>query len=139
MSADAPTSPSSILLADDEPGMRDLFRYCFEPSGHEIDTAVDGLEALEAVRRRAYDLIVLDVHMPRMTGPQALIEIYKLRPQQKVLILSSSSDLGHTFEDSASRRGIPCLFKPISLDELTEAIDALLGSSTGGNQERISD
>jgi CheY-like chemotaxis protein len=135
MSAPATGSGSSILLADDEPGMRDLFRYCFEPHGHRIHTAVDGLEALEAVRRYAYDLVVLDVHMPRMTGPEALVEIHKLRPAQKVLILSSSSDLGHTFEDSVSRRGIPCLFKPISLDDLTEAIDTLLTSSTVDNGE----
>jgi CheY-like chemotaxis protein len=126
MNAPAASVASTILVADDEPGMRDLFRFCFEPSGYAIDTACDGLEAVEAVRRRAYDLLVLDVHMPRMTGPEALVEIWKIRPGQKVLVLSSSSDLRHTFEEAVMRQGIRCLFKPVSLDELTEAIDSLL-------------
>lgn len=134
MSRPAASRAASILVADDEPGMRDLFRFCFEADYH-IDTAEDGLEAVEAVRRRRYDLLVLDVHMPRMAGPEALAEIRKLRPDQPVLILSSSSDLRHTFEESVMRQGIRCLFKPVSLDELTEAIDALLATQEGTARE----
>ena len=119
----------TMLVADDEPGMRDLFRYCFEPPRYDVDTAVDGASALEAVRRRAYDLVVLDVHMSPIAGADALGEIWRLRPDQKVLILSSGGGERLDLERAAARQGVRWLRKPVDLDELGRAIEALIACS----------
>jgi CheY-like chemotaxis protein len=116
-----------ILIADDEEGIRDLFRFTLEPLGVEVFTATDGWEALEAVRARSFDLVILDVHMPRLSGPEALVKIRELRPTQRVLVVSSSSDASHAFEQRASEFGASaCLYKPVELDELLGAIDRAL-------------
>jgi CheY-like chemotaxis protein len=117
------TVKRKILVVDDELGFRDLYRYTLEPLGFEVVEAKDGLEAVERVRESAFDIIILDVHMPRMRGPEALDKIKELRPDQKVVIVSSSSDPTYTFEHAARKRGaLTCLFKPIDIDELQKLI-----------------
>ncbi|EAU64381.1 two-component response regulator [Stigmatella aurantiaca DW4/3-1] len=120
-----------ILIADDEEGIRDLFRFTLEPLGVEVVTVSDGWEAFEAVQLRGFDLIILDVHMPRLSGPEVLVKIRELRPAQRVLVVSSSSDASHAFEQRVSEFGASaCLYKPVELDELLSAIERAL--SEGG-------
>lgn len=123
----------SILMADDELGFRDFFCFTLEPLGFEIVAVADGLEALEQLEKRAFDLVVLDVHMPRMGGPEALAKIRAIRPRQRVIVLSSSSDASQTFENQATAFGASaCLFKPVELDELIGAIERALAESPDG-------
>ncbi len=120
----------SLLVADDEPGIRDLFQYTMEPLGFEVVTVANGWEALEAVRARSFDLVILDVHMPELTGPEALEKILEVRPTQKVLVVSSSSDASHSFEQRVAEFGAKaCLFKPVELDELIGTIERTLSES----------
>ena len=122
----------SILIADDEQGFRDLFPFTLEPLGYEVVVAADGQEALDQVRRRSFDLVVLDVHMPRMDGLATLTRIRELRPAQRVVIMSSSSDPDQTFESRATEAGATsCLFKPVELDEIVRAIEQALTQRVG--------
>jgi CheY-like chemotaxis protein len=117
----------SIVVADDELGFRELFRFTFEPLGFEVVTAADGIEALDVVRERAFDLVILDVHMPRMGGPEAFAQVRQIRPDQRILIVSSSSDPTNSFERAVLQAGAAdCLFKPMDLDELIAAVEKAL-------------
>ena len=60
----------TILVADDDPDLRDILRSVLEPSGYRVNEAPDGEAALEAVRKSPPDLLIIDYMMPRMTGPQ---------------------------------------------------------------------
>jgi CheY-like chemotaxis protein len=125
-------SGKSILVADDEQGIRDLLRYTLEPLGFEVSTVSDGVEALQAVEARSFDLVLLDVHMPRLSGPEVLAKIREIRPAQKVLVVSSSSDASLSFEQRVAEYGATsCLFKPVELDELLGSIERALVQ--GGN------
>jgi len=125
--------PRSILIADDEPGLRDLFHYLLEPAGYEVVTAADGLETIAQVERRAFDLVILDVHMPGMSGPETLKGIRAVRPGQKVVIATSGLDVNRAFEGKTGGTGeIECGSKPVTIEELTEVIQRALG----GSQER---
>ena len=64
---------STMLVADDEPGMRDLFRYCFEPARYDIDTAVDRQTAVEAVRQWRYRPALCNGE-PRKVETEVLVE-----------------------------------------------------------------
>jgi len=67
--------------------------------------------------------------MPRMRGPEALEAILKIKPGQKVVIFSSSSDPQYVFENSARQKGAAdCLYKPFELTDLLAAIKRALGS-----------
>ena len=116
-----------ILVVDDEQGIRDMFRFLLEPQGFEVFTACDGQEAVEMVTKGKYDLIFLDVHMPKMRGPEALKAIKKIRPDQLVVIFSSSSDPNYVFETEAKHLGaFDCLYKPCDIDDILKVVDAAL-------------
>jgi len=60
----------TILVADDDADLRDILRSVLEPAGYEVLEAPDGAAALELIRSRTPDLLVLDYMMPHLTGPQ---------------------------------------------------------------------
>ncbi|MDD5687870.1 MAG: response regulator [Elusimicrobia bacterium] len=113
-----------ILIIDDEKGIQDLFKFLLEPKGFQVFTANDGLEGVEMVKKDSYDVIFLDVHMPRMTGPEALKKIKQMKPNQVVVIFSSSSDPNFTFESEAKQLGAyTCIYKPVDISEILDIID----------------
>ena len=64
------TPLTTILVADDDPDVRDILRSILEPAGFAVLEASDGVLALESIRTHPTDLLILDYTMPRMTGPQ---------------------------------------------------------------------
>ena len=116
-----------ILVVDDEQGYRDLFTYMLEPLGIRVTCVSDGKQALKKVEERPYDLILMDVHMPEMTGPETLKKIKVVRPEQKVVIFSSSSDPEYHQEKQAERDGaLECLFKPVGDEEIRRILKKTL-------------
>jgi len=106
-----------------------MFCYLLDPLDLEVACAQNGQEAVEMVRKRAYDLISMDVHMPKMTGPKAIKEIKSIRPEQKIVLFSSSSDPTYKDEDEVDERwGIPCLYKPFDVNELYRILEQMIGS-----------
>jgi len=119
-----------ILVADDEPGFRALFRYLLEPRGYNVSTANDGAEALEKAQHHDYGLIFLDVHMPKMTGPEVLRRLRKTNPIQPVVILSSSATPELVSEESKMLGATACFQKPFDTKDIFQVIDDVLGVST---------
>jgi DNA-binding NtrC family response regulator len=120
----------SILVIDDEKGYRDFYKFALEPIGYNISTACDGEEGLRMALEKDYDVILLDVHMPKMRGPAVLTAIKKVKPKQIVVIFSSSSDPTFTFEKNAKDLGaFECLYKPVDLNDMIKVMDKALSSS----------
>lgn len=78
-----------ILIVDDEPIVRRALRRFFESKGHEVSEAEDGEEGLSSWKKVKPDLVILDVLMPKMSGPDVL----RLRPKDstKVILISAYS------------------------------------------------
>jgi len=68
----------SILVVDDEEGIREMVKFLLSPMGYAVSCAVDGEDAVGMVMKAKYDIILLDVHMPRMRGPETLEKIRKI-------------------------------------------------------------
>lgn len=118
-----------ILVADDEKGIRDLFHFLLEPEGYEVFTVEDGLAAVEMIQKDSFDIVFLDVHMPKLRGPEAFKIIKQIKPQQIIIIFSSSSDPDFVFETEASRNGaFECIYKPVNIDEILDLIHRALGN-----------
>lgn len=78
-----------ILVIDDEKAIRNSFLLTFENSDCEVDTAESGTEGLEKIRKKGYDLIVLDLKMPQMDGIETLRHIRKLNKTVQVYIFTA--------------------------------------------------
>lgn len=86
--------PGTILVVDDSPENREMLSRRLRQLGHEVGFAADGVECLEQVRQQAFDLILLDLWMPRMDGMTALEQL-KADPQLQaipVIVLSADDD-----------------------------------------------
>ena len=80
-----------ILLVDDDVFLRDMYATKFKELGHDIVTAESGTRALELLKEKAFDVIVLDMIMPGMSGIEVLnsIQSLKITPQPISIILSN--------------------------------------------------
>lgn len=117
-----------VLAVDDEQGYRDMYVYLLEPMGIQVTCVSNGAEAVEKIREGPYDLVLMDVHMPVLTGPEAFKKIKQIRPDQKIIIFSSSSDPNLIFEKRARQEGaIDCLFKPCDLSEIRQVMENAIG------------
>jgi CheY-like chemotaxis protein/HPt (histidine-containing phosphotransfer) domain-containing protein len=82
-----------ILVAEDNPINQEIARDTLEMAGHRIDIATNGMEALEAVRRFPYDVVLMDAHMPEMDGPTATRKIRALPGRaSKIPIIALTAD-----------------------------------------------
>jgi two-component system OmpR family response regulator len=119
-----------VLVIDDEPGVRDLISEALSLSEITAVQAADGLEALSFLRRERFDLLVLDINMPKLDG-LALLE--KLRTEGMsvpVLMLSARAD--KTDINQGLRIGADdYLTKPFSIEELVLRVKAILRRSKG--------
>lgn len=101
-----------VLICDDEPNIRLLYRIEFEDVGAEVSEAVDGDDCIDRVRELCPDLIVLDLFMPNRDGLSALPELKRCCPDARVLIVSA-----HAAEDTFTRsraRGATACFEKLS-------------------------
>jgi DNA-binding NtrC family response regulator len=112
-----------ILLVDDEERFRTNLHKMLGAQGLTVTAKSNGAEALDELRLRSYDVILLDIRMPGMDGLTTLAEIKKIDPGVEVIILS-----GHASMDAAMEinrlGGYDYLMKPCPLDELLLKIDA---------------
>lgn len=106
-----------ILVVDDEPQIRDVVTRALEAAGYRIDSAPDGATGLSLALSGEYQLVILDVVMPAKDGRQVLRQLRRLRPDQRVLVLSCLSDVTAKVDllDAGAK---DYLTKPFSLDEL---------------------
>lgn len=98
MSIDAPAETATmramtrrVLLVDDDPHIRQLLAFAFDKAGFAVEEAGDGEEALLCVARKALDLVVLDINMPRMDGLEVCRRL-RASSEIPVLFLSSRDD-----------------------------------------------
>ena len=121
------SSKKTILAVDDEQGYLDLYAYLISPMGIELTCVMNGKEAVEKVKEKAYDLVMMDVHMPEMTGSEAFKIIKQIRPEQKIVIFSSLSDPDHLFETEALKKGaVACIYKPMDIEEIQSVLKKVL-------------
>ena len=118
-----------ILLADDNEINRKLICVQLESLGVEVSNAVDGREALELAERHPFDLILMDVHMPEMSGEQAAQRIRAGGgPNRTTPIVALTANAFTNDPQRLAEHGIDeCLIKPISEYRLWEAVKRWTG------------
>ncbi len=119
---------TTILIVDDEPGVRDLLRDALEVAGYQTELASNGAEALDLLRRHDCDLCIVDINMPTMDGFEFLAKLREHDTKTPVLMLSardSPVDVAKGLRYGAD----DYVRKPFSLEEILLRITAILRRS----------
>lgn len=124
----------SILVVDDSPANLTVLRRVLSRRGHRVDLASDGVEALEHVRSGHYDLILMDVEMPRLDGVRAAAAIRKLpSPAARIPIVAISAHAAREDRERCLGAGMNAfLAKPMAADELVRTVERLAGTDREG-------
>lgn len=123
-----------VLVADDFDVVRDLMRRMLEKLGHVVEEAADGQEAVAAIAEGRYDLLLLDLMMPRMSGID-VVRWLNARPEHLVgLTIAVVSASSHDERPILNELGVTLFLpKPIRRQELTDLVDGLTrGGPAGG-------
>jgi CheY-like chemotaxis protein len=108
------------LVVDDEEAQRFLLRRCFESAGYEVSEAGDGVAALQAVEDARPDLVVTDVMMPVMAGPELILLLRAAAATAGIPILAVTGDAALASGADA------VLAKPYHRDELIQMAGRLI-------------
>jgi len=111
----------SILITDDDSGFRETLSGIFEPLGFRTLLAADGVEALDIVRSERVHLLLLDMHMPRLTGLETLKQLRAWDISTPCIMLSA--ELDDAIRDAARRaKAFDVLGKPVSRQDITDVV-----------------
>ena len=121
-----------ILVVDDEKLLVKGIKFNLENEGYQVETAYDGAAAVELARTGAFDLIVLDLMMPVLSGGEACMKIREFSDVPVIMLTARG-------EDADKLMGFACgaddyVTKPFNIMELKARIRALLRRSGGGNR-----
>jgi len=114
----------TILFAEDEEVVRSLFCRVFKLNGFHVLSATDGKHALELAQQHEghIDLLISNVSMPEMTGPDLARELRKSRPDLKIMLLSGNPEEGLLLLD----KGWVFLNKPVLPKDIIKKIEGIL-------------
>ncbi len=116
---------SRILVVDDEEIARTNLEYILRKEGHQVATAANGLDALEEVKARKFDVVLTDLKMDTMDGLQLLESVKQVSPTTEVILVTGFATVG-TAVDALKKGAAHYLSKPIKLDEMRAAIREII-------------
>lgn len=116
---------NTILIVDDDRTLRFMLGTLLKRWGYEVFDADDGSTAIEKIHKRSFDLVLMDIHMPKVSGLEALAEIKSYNPGLPVIIMTALASAENAAE--AQKKGASdFLAKPFDLDELRKALGRAL-------------
>lgn len=121
-----------ILIADDEPNIREVIAFALERAGHATAMARNGSEALQQFRRTPPDLVVLDVGMPEMDGLEVCRQIRKSSDVPILFLSARDEEIDRVL--GLEIGGDDYVTKPFSARELVARVNVILKRARGGEQ-----
>ena len=113
-----------ILFVDDEPAIRDAVGYALRTEGFDVDVVADGEEALDAALGVPYDMVVLDLMLPRMSGTEVCRRVRAESAVPIIMLTARGAELDRVLGIEVGADDY--VTKPFSMAELVSRIRALL-------------
>ncbi len=125
----------SVLIVDDEPNIVEVLKEYAEHNGMIVDTAFDGLEAVEKVEQNNYDIVVMDIMMPNLNGYEAVKLMKDIKPVPVILVSAKGEEYDKL---KGFELGIDdYIVKPFSPKEVMARIKALMKRTTGYFESKV--
>lgn len=120
--------PRSVLIVEDDPFSRDVFRSAVEHEGYEVTLAADGSEALRCTTEGSFDLVILDLGLPDMDGWQVVKHLRSSGGMDHTAVLVVTAAPPDEVLDLVEASGCQgYLLKPVRIQELAREITACIG------------
>jgi two-component system, NtrC family, nitrogen regulation response regulator NtrX len=127
---------AKILIVDDENSIRRTLREILEFEKYEVDEAADGMECLVKLKQGKYDVVILDIKMPKLDGMEALERIQELTPDTPVIMISGHATID-TAVEAVKKGAFDFVAKPPDLNRLLITIRNAMDKSTLLSETRI--
>lgn len=116
--------PTSILIVDDDEGMLKTLNYILTDKGYEVVTLNNGFKAIELIKERAFNVVLIDIKMPGMNGVEVLKEIKSLAPETHIMMITAYTM--HKLVGEAKKEGAQVILpKPLDIDKVLSYADGL--------------
>ena len=118
---------AKILVIDDDTMVRDTLRAALEGAGHRVAEASSGVQGVEQFKEHTPDLVITNMIMPGKGGSEAIQEMARLRPEIKLIAITSSDPQHHWYLRLAKDLGATRTFtKPFDVNVVGAAVEELL-------------
>ena len=122
-----------ILIVDDDQGTTLSFKLGLENNGYSVDTFNDPITALKSYKTNFYDIVILDIKMPKMDGFQLYTKLRELDPQVKICFLTASELFYEEFRKMRLKLGEEIgeeyfIQKPIKTNDLLKKLNTIMSS-----------
>lgn len=119
------SKPKKILIVDDEPSLAKTVKIILDAEGFETSTVFSGEDCLKKIEEETFDLILLDIMMPRINGWQVFEEIRKKHPELKVAFLTVIK-YSNAVKEKLEKEGLAGhITKPFENEELVARVKAI--------------
>ncbi|OGP18501.1 MAG: hypothetical protein A2V21_310070 [Deltaproteobacteria bacterium GWC2_55_46] len=125
-------SSRKILVVDDDDSVRDLCTEVLSVAGYQVDTASQGVEGLERLRRGSYDLVISDVNMPELGGVEFYENAVEACPGLKERFLFMTGCLTGKLGETITEHKLSCLQKPFRITDLIGTVEGLMSRPMDG-------
>ena len=116
---------ATLMVIDDDVGVRKLVRRCLITAGYQVISAPDGEDGLAEIEKRAVDLVLLDLNMPRMHGPAVIAELRQRHPHIPVILVTGHQD-GNLMAEAYQYGPFMLVPKPVDREALLSAVRVTL-------------
>lgn len=116
---------STILVVDDEPGIRTMIQFELTQQGHQILTADSGAAALDVLKGARVDLILTDMRMPQMDGLDLVVQVRKALPQVPIVLMTGFVE--DRVREVQKYNLSATLNKPFTIDQMNDVVGKILG------------
>lgn len=124
-----------ILIVDDEPCICDLLREDLTDRGYACTTVLRSLDALARLKRQKFDIVLLDIMLPGMSGMELLKRIRSDHPDTETIMITGINRTD-TMIDALNKGARDFIIKPIDINELYKSIESLLKTKKQVPEER---
>ena len=119
-------SKRRILIIDDDIDINNLFKLFLEYDGYNVDAFTDPIDALYSFRKNAYDLVLLDLKMPKMNGMLLYEKLQNIDPDLLFCFITANKEYIEHLKKSIADINKIVIYKPILLSELRSKVSSLL-------------